>query len=142
MPTAVVEKFDESDLIPEDVLFTGALITCVPVERSWDDRTTGQRVNRTKWTWTFKITEGQYQGRTVRGETFASLGEGSKPYEWIKALNGGVDPAIGAEINTDHYLGTACQFEVSHRAYKNREGQDRTAVEVSRVYPLTVASTY
>lgn len=137
MPSAVVEEFDETDLPPEDVLFRGRLVSCKEQQREWDDKYTGERVKREKWLWTFKIEDGQYNGRTVRGETFASLKTGSQAYEWITALNGGQEPAVGENINTDFYLGTVCTFEVSHRKYQNRQNEDRTAVEVSRVYALT-----
>lgn len=136
MPRAVVEEFDESDLPPEDTLFVGVLYSVKEVERAWDDKFTGERVRRQKWDWTFKITQGEHAGRTVKGDTFATLRTGSQPYEWITALNGGQEPGVGEDIDTDHYCGNTCQFEVKHRPYKNRQQEDRIAVEIARVYPL------
>lgn len=132
MPEAVVTD-DQEEVLPEDTLFKGALIKVVAKTKSWDDKYTGQRETAEKWVWHFKITDGEHAGKVAKGETFARVRTGSQPWEWITAL-AGQEPAKGQAINTDHYIGLTCMFEVTQRSFTGRNGQV-TIAEVARVYP-------
>lgn len=137
MPTATVT---DAEVLPEDTLFRGALVKCEPVTRSWDDKFTGQRQSKEKWIWTFQVTDGEHTGKFAKGETFPTMRQGSLPFQWITAL-AGREPGPKEEINTDHYLGTACTFEVTQRSFTGKKGDQVTVAEVSNVYPANLTGS-
>ncbi len=130
MPQGIV---GDQQLLPEDTLFRGVLSACTDVDRSWDDKYTGQRVTKKKWSWTFQVTDGDYAGSSAKIETFPELYPGSDNHNIISALLGR-ELQKGEKVNTDQYLGMFCTFEVSHRSFNGRNGE-KTIAEVTQVYP-------
>lgn len=118
MATFIVE---EDEILPEDTLFTGRLEGIEPREIEFTDKKTGEIRSFTKLTWRFTVTEGQYSGKTVRGETDTRLTANSvNPFfNWSCALLKRTIP-VGTGIDPEDLIGLPCQFSVTHVLSKDK----------------------
>jgi hypothetical protein len=136
MPSGTVEEHT-SELLPEDTLFTGELIKVYEVSKPYRDKNTNEQKTFTKWDWTFKITEGEFEDAKAYGSTMAKLTShpDNVPRNWAEVLTGrAIDP--GMPYDTDDWIGLSAQFEVTHEHYE-KNGEDRVAAKVSGLYPLS-----
>lgn len=133
MPQSVAEEATLYPL-PEDTIFVVALQTVDEIEVKFTHKhgsKAGQPGSFWKWVWTFKITEGEYQGQTIEGNTEPKITNLTQkpnnlelPKPWVEQIIGREVP-MGEKVDTDSLLGMPCRVTVRHlepRAKKDGNG--------------------
>jgi hypothetical protein len=129
---------DDSELLPADTIFKGAVEAIAPDTYMFTDTTTGKDVERISLKWRIKILEGDYKERVAFGSTWARIGGKNNPLrDWIEALLGR-ELAPGEEFDTDDFLGMVCEFTVRHGT-NNKTG--RPFATIDTVFPAVSALT-
>lgn len=122
MPRSTMRE-DSLYPLPENQLFpaelTSVTVRTINFVHKKGDKA-GMADSFDKWVWEFRITNGEYQGLKVRGETepeLTTLTEQrgiSKPVRpWAETLLGR-EIQVGEELDTDVLLGLPCQITVTH----------------------------
>jgi hypothetical protein len=96
----------------------------------------GQKDSFTKWRWKFTITEGEYAGVAISGDTDGKATNlpGDKPREWYEAL-AQVAVDLGDGFDTDNVIGLPCKIEVEHE-------EPRETSRGNKFYPNPVVRVY
>lgn len=132
--------------IPENTLCPARLQTVdeavVPFTYKRGEKA-GQKGEFKKWTWTFKIVSGPYEGMTVEGSTEPMITNATEQSSflhlarpWYEQLLGR-ELALGEPVDTEQLLGTSCQITVKHMDPRPRKDGDGFwyNVEVEDVLP-------
>lgn len=122
MPKATVKE-ESAYSLPEDVLLPAQLLSVTEEEIPYtikSGKRAGEQGTFRKWTWEFKITDGEYAGLHAWGATEAGLSTLDEPKgslklakPWSETLLNTELP-VGYELDTDDLLGLPCQITVSH----------------------------
>lgn len=131
MPIVKMQEQEEYELLPEGetlkVRIMGIELKEIPYRKDGEDKV---------WTpleWTFKVTEGEHQGKTTRATTdnFVSNSDLNTLRPFIEACLGTkMDPDL--VIDTDDFVGKEVYGLIGHRTDK----KDRTWDQITEIFPL------
>ena len=115
----------EREQIPADLIAAANIVSIELNEFSWYDKIEkkpdGSAVQKTgrKLKWLFKITEGEYEGRWVRGETRANLSTRSdNDYRiWVETVLGR-ELSPGEKFDSDQLVGLPVKVHTIHQVDK------------------------
>lgn len=132
--------------IPEGILVPALLTKVEQVEIPYtvkSGKRAGESAIFTKWEWDFYVTDGEYAGLTIRGNTEPRITTADAPggnlklvRPWAEALLGR-DLNVGEDVDTDDLVGLPCQLTVTHqepRAKRDGEGFWFN-MEVAEIFP-------
>jgi predicted RNA-binding protein (virulence factor B family) len=132
----------ERERIPADLIATATITSIELNDFTWKDKVEknedGSPVIKTgrKLKWLFKITEGEFEGRWVRGETRANLSTRSdNDYRnWAEtALNRELTPS--EKLDTDDLIGLRVKVHTIHTVDKN--DAKKIYVKVDELLPVS-----
>lgn len=105
-------------------------------EIPYTDKKTGKPAKFTKWEWVFQITEGEFAGLRVYGETEPKLTNhpDNKVRQWAETLRD-APFEIGEGLNTDDLLGLPAVVTVFH-------GDPRPKKDGTKFYPCPVQDVF
>lgn len=141
-----VEQYDPNsvvrDEIPAGTIATATLEGITTQDIAWNDKNQkeedGSPVRRTATLlkWVFRITEGDYEGKSIRGtcDSVLSTHPKNKYRNWAETLLGRTLPVNG-RLDTDDLIGLSAKVVVIHKADKKVEG--KYYVEVDELLPAS-----
>lgn len=110
---------------------------------------TSQKDSFDKWIWEFKISDGDYAGVKLYGETEDKLTsrDDNVVRQWAETLLGGTSGQyvieIGQGLDTDTLIGLPCTIMVRHdEPRQKRDGTNFYPCPVDEVFPPSGASDY
>lgn len=107
--TAEAEQEPRFKMIPEDTIHRARL-------DGIDEKGPFNRKDGTTFTkllWWFVVTDGEFEGRKLRGETGSEFALGSKFHAWVEAmLSRSID--IGSQLDIDDLVGLSVDVSVKH----------------------------
>lgn len=105
----------------------------------------GDQDSFTKWIWEFKITAGDFEGMTARGETEDRLTnrEDNLVRQWSETLLG-TTIEVGQGLDTDLLIGLSCVITVRHEEPRPKKDGNGNWYEcpVDDVFPVTGGGDY
>lgn len=115
MPIYANEDY-EAELIPEDDFVPAKLTKIEEKQISWTDKQTGKPKEAEILEWTFVVTSGAHEGKTVRGSCDPRLSnhENNRFRQWVEGVLGR-DLAVGENIDTDDLIGLTADITVLHK---------------------------
>jgi hypothetical protein len=130
-------KVEEDDSIPVDSKVKCRLEKVEEKTIRWNDRKTGEERTADIIEWSFKVQEGEFQGRWVNGSCDAklSMAEGNKFREWSEALLQ-TELSVDMELELEDLEGLSAWVLVGSRQGSN----GKTYINVADVIPLAEAS--
>jgi len=103
--------------VPEDTFIPAKLAEISMSTIEYADKKSGEFKSFDKFVWWFEVTDGEYAGRKLKGETGAEIT--SHPNntfrQWVEALLNEEVP-VGFEFDTDDLVGLPCELTVRHVA--------------------------
>jgi hypothetical protein len=141
MPKASVTE-DSPYPIPADVVLNADLTACEQVAIEYTKKD-GSPATFVKWEWTFRVTDGEYAGFEVRGNTEPKVtnateasGSLSLALPYVEALLGR-SIGLGEDVDTDDLIGLPVKLTVRHLEPRPRKNGDGFwfNVEVDEIYP-------
>ncbi len=129
-------EVEKSRQLPEGVLLKARLDKFEQVDIPFTDRKTGEAKQFSKIEWTFKVIDGEYQGKDVRGETSPYLTDhpDNKFRNWSEALlNRSLD--LGFVLDESDLEGAVALITVKYVA--DRKDDEKKWRRVDDVIPLT-----
>lgn len=123
MPSATMTH-EEKFRFPKDEPLPAILTKVEEVTIPYKDRQTGQDKTFTKWNWEFELTEGEFSGLHVWGDTEPKLTnrEDNKVRQWAEALRG-LPFEMGEGLDTDDLIGLPCLVVLDHEEVTNKKGE-------------------
>lgn len=142
------EVVHEEDLtIPEDKICPAVLSSVARRTFKWTDTNDKDRPGvpiekeGESMIWWFEVTDGDYQGRRIRGETrpnrsgqYLSDRTGNKFRQWSETLLGR-ELEVGARISKQDIVGLRCEITVKHR--HDKKDPSKIYEEIDEVIPIT-----
>lgn len=158
MPSTEKKEVAESDLYrhPENEYFPARLSKVEERSFEWHQKDfntkelkydgAGQPIMRSKtvWRWHFEITDGEFQGDNVNGETENEITtlEDNICRQWAEALLG-AEINVGDGFDTDTVLGVGCMVRLAHdKPYRRADGTMGYFSSVVEVMPAVAAPPY
>ena len=132
MATFQLEESQPFDVIPEDEVLAAVVESCEERETPWE-RPDGSKAVQISFR--FLITEGQYAGRTIFGNTPTTFTThpDCKLRIWAQELLGQDKLPAGFKFDTDDLVGLPCRVVIGNRARKAKDGSEVVRDFVSEV---------
>lgn len=151
MPKSVMRE-ESAYPVPEEVLLPAKLnaVTVRTVEFTYKKgERAGQPGSFDLWRWEFEVTDGDYTGLKLYGETEDELNNLEEPRgraklvrPWAETLLGRQIP-IGEEFDTDDVVGLPCQITVKHEEPRpKKDGGWFYPCPVEDVFPASQSSSF
>lgn len=147
MPKSTVRE-ETAYPLPADILLPARLDKVTEVERSFTYQPhhkavqngrakVGETASFVKWSWEFKITDGEFAGIVAYGDTDAKVTnlDGDPVRQWAETLLGR-ELSVGEELDTDLLLGLPCKITVTHDEPRPRRDGS------GNFYPCPVRDVY
>lgn len=132
------KKEDKPDLtIPADSIVVAELDELKIKTINWTDKKTGEAKSADMLEWWWRVVEGEYEGRKVKGECNAELSNHpqNRFNNWAEATLGQEIP-LGYDLEPDDLVGLKALISVKHRQGTGNYS-DRVFEEVDEVMAYT-----
>jgi hypothetical protein len=129
---------DDFKAIPEDTFVSAKLMEMNNKSFPYTDKKTREEKIAEKVEWWFQITDGEHEGRRIKGETWAQItsNPNNKFRSWVEALlQREITP--GFTFTDDDLIGLPCSLTVKHVV--GGKDNDRIYENVDEVIPATTS---
>lgn len=134
------DGFGEYKLIPADELLVATLRAVEKKTVNYNDKFTGEPKSFDKLEWTFEITEGEFAGRRLRGQTdaYISTHPSNRFRPWAEAMLG-MELQPGVKFTVGDLIGKRCEISVVH--VPSRKDPEKLWEQIDEVLPVEARET-